>query len=62
MYSIYVNFDFRPIPLNATTLVEARIDKIEGRKVFTSGEIKSADGSKIYSKGTALFIILKSSM
>ncbi|XP_028407015.1 acyl-coenzyme A thioesterase THEM4-like [Dendronephthya gigantea] len=48
----------RPLPLNSATLVEAKIDKIEGRKIFSSGEIKTTDGSAVYSKSTAVFIIV----
>ncbi|CAB4031559.1 Hypothetical predicted protein [Paramuricea clavata] len=47
----------RPIPLNTTTLVEAKIDKIEGRKVFVSGAIKTVDGCAIYSTATSIFIM-----
>ena len=59
----YLNVDFeRPLPLNTTTLVEAKIDKIEGRKVFLSGAIKSVDGSEIYSKYSLQVLLLKGSL
>ena len=57
LYNLY-----RPFVPNTTTLVEAKVDRVEGRKIFSSGEIKSADGSEIYCRGTSIFIMLKSSM
>ena len=43
--------------MNTTTLVEAKIDKVEGRKVFTSGTIKSPTEDTIYADSTGLFIL-----
>ena len=49
-------FLFRGIPVFSTVIATARIDKIDGRKIFLTSEIKSIDGSILYGDATALYI------
>jgi len=46
------------LPLGTLCLVETRVTSVEGRKVRTSGVIRSRDGQRIFSEGTALFVVL----
>ena len=39
-------------------MVESWIDKVEGRKIFGTGELKSPDGKVTYVVANALFIQL----
>ncbi|XP_038078939.1 uncharacterized protein LOC119746203 [Patiria miniata] len=56
--SLTVNFK-RPTPLRSAVLMEANVDKIEGRKVFLKSCLKSPDGATLYSDCTALYIIIE---
>ncbi|XP_029435253.1 acyl-coenzyme A thioesterase THEM4-like isoform X1 [Rhinatrema bivittatum] len=47
-----------PIALGSTVIVESKLDKIEGRKVYLTTEIRSVDGEKFHTDATALFIKL----
>ncbi|XP_007428867.1 acyl-coenzyme A thioesterase THEM4 isoform X2 [Python bivittatus] len=51
-----------PVALGSVVLAESRLDKIEGRKIFVSGEIRSADRQILHAEATALFIQLESSI
>ncbi len=52
----HLNFNYRkPAPLGVELQVRGRIVRIEGRKVFTSGEVLLPDGS-VATEGTGLFI------
>lgn len=52
-----LNFNYRrPAPLGIELRVRGRIDSIEGRKIFTSGEVILPDGS-IATEGTGLFVV-----
>ena len=44
------------LPLGTIALVESKVDKIEGRKVFGSSELKSPDGKVTYVTANAIFI------
>nr|XP_056709511.1 acyl-coenzyme A thioesterase THEM4-like [Euleptes europaea] len=56
-----LNISFKsPIPLGSVVLVESRVEKVEGRKMFTSGLVRSTDGETIYAKATALVILMES--
>ncbi|XP_043935863.1 acyl-coenzyme A thioesterase THEM4-like [Protopterus annectens] len=55
----YLNLNFRnPTPLGSTVVVDNNVEKIEGRKVFLTSQVRSIDGTKIYVDATALFIQL----
>lgn len=41
-----------PIPLGSTVLLESRLDKKEGRKIFISCKVTSTDGSKVHTETT----------
>nr|XP_028566501.1 acyl-coenzyme A thioesterase THEM4 [Podarcis muralis] len=45
-----------PIPLGSVVLVESKLDRIEGRKVFVTGHVQSVDGQTVHTEATALFI------
>ncbi|HDR05322.1 MAG TPA: PaaI family thioesterase [Candidatus Marinimicrobia bacterium] len=53
---IHIQFK-KMLPLQSYVRVECRINKIQGRKVFTSGEISDGNGT-IYSAGEGVYIIL----
>lgn len=44
------------IPLGSTVLLESTLDKIEGRKTYMNCRVTSADGSKLHTEATALFV------
>ncbi|XP_070622703.1 acyl-coenzyme A thioesterase THEM4-like [Erythrolamprus reginae] len=44
-----------PVALGSVVLVETRVDRIEGRKVFLSGEIRSADGQTLHANATCKY-------
>lgn len=46
------------LPIDTETIVEARIDRVEGRKVHLSSTLADPSG-RIVAQGTSLFIVLK---
>ncbi|KAL9986320.1 hypothetical protein ACROYT_G000456 [Oculina patagonica] len=46
------------LPLGTTTMVESWVEKVEGRKIFGTAELKSPDGKVTYVTANALFIQL----
>ncbi|KFO18234.1 Thioesterase superfamily member 4 [Fukomys damarensis] len=48
----------RPIPLCSVVVMKSQIDKVEGRKVFVSCNVRSVDEETLYSEATSLFIKL----
>ncbi|KAG8560407.1 hypothetical protein GDO81_014963 [Engystomops pustulosus] len=46
----------KPVPLGSTLFVESHVDKIQGRKVYSSCHIQSYDGVILHAEATALFI------
>lgn len=46
----------KPIPAVTSVVVQAKIEKIEGRKVFLSATVESLHGVK-YADATALFVV-----
>lgn len=44
------------VPLDSTKKIEAKIDRVEGKKVFVSGKIVDPIDGTVHSEGTALFI------
>ncbi|XP_031589874.1 acyl-coenzyme A thioesterase THEM4 [Oreochromis aureus] len=52
-----LNINYRsPIPLGSTVLIESSLDKKEGRKTFISCKVTSADGARLHTEATALFV------
>lgn len=50
--------DFRAmVPVETSALVEARIERIEGRKIMTTGRMSGADGT-VLAESEGLFVIL----
>ncbi|KAM6190125.1 acyl-coenzyme A thioesterase THEM4-like isoform 1-T2 [Sarcoramphus papa] len=47
-----------PVPLGAVLLVESRAERLEGRKVFLSCHVRSANGDTLHAQATGLFIRL----
>lgn len=46
------------LPIGTETIVEARIDRVEGRKIHLSSTLADPSG-RIVAQGTSLFIVLK---
>ncbi|XP_062820998.1 acyl-coenzyme A thioesterase THEM4 [Anolis carolinensis] len=47
-----------PIPLGSAVMGTSKVDRIEGRKVFVSGVLQSADRKILHAEATGLFIQL----
>ncbi|XP_070622746.1 acyl-coenzyme A thioesterase THEM4-like [Erythrolamprus reginae] len=47
-----------PIPLGSVVLVEAKVEKVEEKKVFLSGCVQSPDAENLHAEATALLIHL----
>lgn len=45
-----------PLPCLTVAVVDITIDRVEGRKLFVTGRLKSLDGKVHYSSAEALFI------
>lgn len=51
-----LNFNFRrPVPLNTGVYVSGRVERKEGRKIFTSGALTLPDGT-VAVEGTGIFV------
>lgn len=48
----------RPIPLRSVVVINSQLDKVEGRKVFVSCDVRSVKEETLYSEATGLFITL----
>jgi acyl-coenzyme A thioesterase PaaI-like protein len=46
------------LPLETETIVEARIDRVEGRKIHVSASLTDLSGKRV-AEGTGLFVVLK---
>ncbi|XP_071511857.1 acyl-coenzyme A thioesterase THEM4-like [Diadema antillarum] len=46
----------RPIPLGSSAIIEIKLDRVEGRKYFVTGTIKSPDGTTLFDTISALFV------
>ncbi|XP_040188417.1 acyl-coenzyme A thioesterase THEM4-like isoform X1 [Rana temporaria] len=56
-----LNINYRnPIPLGATVLIDCRVEKVDGRKVYSSCQVRSHDDAVLHNEATALFITPKS--
>ncbi|XP_032060436.1 acyl-coenzyme A thioesterase THEM4-like isoform X2 [Aythya fuligula] len=54
-----LSIDFlAPVPLGSVVLVDGRVDRREGRKLFLSCEVRGAAGDTLHAKATGLFIQL----
>jgi acyl-coenzyme A thioesterase PaaI-like protein len=52
-----LNFDYRrPVPLNVEITVTGRVDRVDGRKIYTVGEVVLPDGM-VAVQGRGLFIV-----
>ncbi|XP_069074151.1 acyl-coenzyme A thioesterase THEM4-like isoform X2 [Pleurodeles waltl] len=47
-----------PIPLGSVIVVEGKVEKIEGKKIFLSSQVRSADDTILHNEASALFILL----
>ncbi|XP_077176772.1 acyl-coenzyme A thioesterase THEM4-like [Paroedura picta] len=47
-----------PIRLGSVVLVDSKVDRVEGRKAFLSGPVKSVDGRTLHAEATALILQL----
>lgn len=56
--NLNINFK-RPIPIGSVVVINSQVDKIEGRKVFVSCDVRSADENTLHSDATSLFIKLE---
>jgi len=55
-----LNITFRTmLPLGTRCVVHARVQEANGRKIKTSGELRSADGQQVFCRGEALFVVLE---
>ncbi|XP_077320044.1 acyl-coenzyme A thioesterase THEM4-like [Lithobates pipiens] len=55
-----LNINYRnPIPLGSTVILDSRVEKVDGRKVYSSCRVRSHDDSVVYNEATALFITSK---
>ncbi|XP_039219097.1 acyl-coenzyme A thioesterase THEM4-like isoform X1 [Crotalus tigris] len=55
--SLSVNFK-SPIPLGSVVLVETKVEKVEEKKIFLSGLVRSTDTQTLHTEATALLIHL----
>lgn len=55
--TITINF-VAMLPIATETIVEARIERIEGRKIFLAAKLKDPSG-RIVAEGSGLFIVLR---
>jgi acyl-CoA thioesterase FadM len=54
----YLHVNYRQIvPINQELEVDARVDRVEGRKIFVSGRLR--DGDTVLTDAEALFVLLK---
>ncbi|KAL7978026.1 hypothetical protein Chor_005013 [Crotalus horridus] len=55
-----LNLNYKsPVALGSVVRVDSRVDKVEGKKIFVSGEMWSVDKQTLYVQATALFIELQ---
>lgn len=44
-----------PIPLGSVVLVETKVEKVEERKLFLSGDVQSIDAQNLHAEATGEF-------
>uniref|UniRef100_U3EQH1 Acyl-coenzyme A thioesterase THEM4 n=1 Tax=Micrurus fulvius TaxID=8637 RepID=U3EQH1_MICFL len=55
-----LNINYKsPVELGSVVLVDSKVDKIEGRKIVASGDVRSVDGQTLHAEATSLFIELQ---
>ncbi|XP_039219094.1 acyl-coenzyme A thioesterase THEM4-like isoform X1 [Crotalus tigris] len=55
-----LNLNYKsPVALGSVVRVDSRVDRVEGKKIFVSGEMWSVDKQTLYVQATALFIELQ---
>ncbi|PIO12983.1 hypothetical protein AB205_0155010, partial [Aquarana catesbeiana] len=48
-----LNIDYQnPIPLGSTVIIDSRVEKVDGRKVYTSCQVRSHDDAVLHNKAT----------
>jgi hypothetical protein len=58
--TVNLNVDYRKfIPLDSEVALEMKIEKIEGRKIFVKGTVKSLNGEVLHNDGSAIFLQIK---
>jgi acyl-coenzyme A thioesterase PaaI-like protein len=55
--TIQINF-MAMLPIETETIVEARIDRVDGRKIYLRAEIRNPSG-QVVADGSGLFIVLR---
>ncbi|XP_071970610.1 acyl-coenzyme A thioesterase THEM4 isoform X3 [Engystomops pustulosus] len=50
-----------PIPLGSTVIVDCQLEKVDGRKLYVRGQIRSHDDLTLHTEATGLFIKLNPS-
>jgi acyl-coenzyme A thioesterase PaaI-like protein len=54
----FLHVDYRKVtPINTPLVAQGRVDSIDGRKAFVSGELTDADGA-LLAEGTGLMVRL----
>ncbi|XP_075049391.1 acyl-coenzyme A thioesterase THEM4-like isoform X2 [Mixophyes fleayi] len=53
--NLNINY-LKPVPLGCTLLVDSHVEKLDGRKVYSSCQIRSHDDVTLHTEATALFI------
>lgn len=54
--SVHLGFDYkRPVPVGAAIHISGQVERRDGRKVFTSGAIRLADGTTAV-EGSGIFV------
>ncbi|XP_060113112.1 acyl-coenzyme A thioesterase THEM4-like [Heteronotia binoei] len=57
-FVVNLNVNYKsPIWLGSMVVVDTRMDKMEGRKMFLSGQVRSKDGQTLHADATALLIL-----
>ncbi|NWZ57265.1 THEM4 thioesterase, partial [Haliaeetus albicilla] len=47
-----LSIDYLPVPLGAAVLLDGRAERLEGRKVFLSCHVQSAEGDTLHARAT----------
>ncbi|XP_040268216.1 acyl-coenzyme A thioesterase THEM4-like isoform X2 [Bufo bufo] len=55
--NLNINY-LNPVPLGSTVIVDSHVEKVEGRKVYTRGQVRSHDDQILHTEATGLFIKL----
>lgn len=58
--TVNLNVNYKKfVPLNTEVQFKCNLEKIEGRKIFVKGELRSLDGSILHDESSGIFIILE---